>query len=413
MSRDAPQKAFGRETTAVAANRGARARRALADERLDDAAPRARRRRETGLDRIRAPKMADPRTHQGTCCDEDTAVAPHARRGHFAKRACGIACEHGTDGSCGSRRRSERSRPPSRVSCVFSGHSTRQVSTTGCSRHLHEMTTSFAVSTLAHAPADVLGRGERRGVPRALARTRLSPVLSDPARFRARVLLTEGGRDIRRGDRGVPVRRHTRLRRHAFRADAECSTRVDGQALRRHRGLRRFAEPARAHPGLDKDTPLAFGACPREADETETETKTKSRPCARAREAVLTSDNSSVPTVASTCAALPAYAGGPRGTCRARTYGSRTACSTTPARPARPTPPRRCRSVGETDVAAAAAAGGFEFWRNERTACRFEGDCENDDSNRRASSTYRVGSFLYRALREGRRFRRAGLRKTK
>ena len=43
--------------------------------------------------------------------------------------------------------------------------------------------------------------------------------------------------------------------------------------------------------------------------------------------------------------------------------------------------------------------GGWVRILEKRTdACRFEDDCENDDSNRRASSTYRVGSFLYRAL---------------
>ena len=109
---------------------------------------------------------------------------------------------------------------------------------------------------------------------RLLSDPRLSPVLSDPARFRAQVRLTEVVETSGAGTEACPSRGHTRLRRHAFRADAEyfypASTVKLFGAIAACVALR---ELARAHPGLDKDTPLAFGACPREADETETETE--------------------------------------------------------------------------------------------------------------------------------------------
>jgi hypothetical protein len=110
---------------------------------------------------------------------------------------------------------------------------------------------------------------------RLLSDPRLSPVLSDPARFRAQVLLTEVVETSGAGTEACPSRGHTRLRRHAFRADAEyfypASTVKLFGAIAACVALRELAQ---AHPGLDKDTPLAFGACPREdasKDETETE----------------------------------------------------------------------------------------------------------------------------------------------
>lgn len=107
---------------------------------------------------------------------------------------------------------------------------------------------------------------------RLLADPRLAPVLSDPARFRAQVLLTEVAETSGAGTEACPQRRHTRLRRYAFRADAEyfypASTVKLFGAIAACVTLR---ELARAHPGLDKDTPLAFGARPREADDVPTE----------------------------------------------------------------------------------------------------------------------------------------------
>jgi hypothetical protein len=112
-----------------------------------------------------------------------------------------------------------------------------------------------------------------------LADPRLAPVLSDAARFRAQVLLTEVVETSGAGTEACPHSRHTRLRRHAFRADAEyfypASTVKLFGAIAACVALR---ELARAHPGLDKDTPLAFGAAPRGDDvpnETEHEATAK------------------------------------------------------------------------------------------------------------------------------------------
>ena len=112
-----------------------------------------------------------------------------------------------------------------------------------------------------------------------LADPRLAPVLSDAARFRAQVLLTEVVETSGAGTEACPQSRHTRLRRHAFRADAEyfypASTVKLFGAIAACVALR---ELARAHPGLDKDTPLAFGAAPRGDDvpnETEDEASAK------------------------------------------------------------------------------------------------------------------------------------------
>jgi hypothetical protein len=112
-----------------------------------------------------------------------------------------------------------------------------------------------------------------------LADPRLAPVLSDAARFRAQVLLTEVVETSGAGTEACPHSRHTRLRRHAFRADAEyfypASTVKLFGAIAACVALR---ELARAHPGLDKDTPLAFGAAPRGDDvpiETEDEATAK------------------------------------------------------------------------------------------------------------------------------------------
>ena len=132
---------------------------------------------------------------------------------------------------------------------------------------------------------------------RLLADPRLAPVLSDPARFRAQVLLTEVVETSVAGTEACPQRRHTGLRRHAFRADAEyfypASTVKLFGAIAACVTLR---ELARAHSGLDKDTPLAFGARPREASDvgtTENENEIDEITTLRAELAklFLTSDN--------------------------------------------------------------------------------------------------------------------------
>lgn len=236
---------------------------------------------------------------------------------------------------------------------------------------------------------------------RLLSDPRLSPVLSDPARFRAQVLLTEVVETSGAGTEACPSRGHTRLRRHAFRADAEyfypASTVKLFGAIAACVALR---ELARAHPGLDKDTPLAFGACPREADETETETENEVTTLrSELAKLFLTSDNRAF----NRCFDLCGPSGIRRWTARhlpgedvrithrlfddAGEAGEADAASALPEVWANPKP----RGGG--------GGGGWVRILEKRTdACRFEDDCENDDSNRRASSTYRVGSFLYRAL---------------
>ena len=86
------------------------------------------------------------------------------------------------------------------------------------------------------------------------------------------MLLTEVVETSGAGTEACPSRGHTRLRRHAFRADAGSYPASTVKLFGAIAACVALRELARAHPGLDKDTPLAFGACPREADETETET---------------------------------------------------------------------------------------------------------------------------------------------
>ena len=103
-----------------------------------------------------------------------------------------------------------------------------------------------------------------------LADPRLAPILSDPARYRAQVLLTEVVETSGKGTDNdeCPHTRHTCLRRHAFREDAEyfypASTVKLFGAIAACVALRGLA---RTHRGLDLDTPLAFGARPANANE--------------------------------------------------------------------------------------------------------------------------------------------------
>jgi hypothetical protein len=233
---------------------------------------------------------------------------------------------------------------------------------------------------------------------RLLSDPRLSPVLSDPARFRAQVLLTEVVETSGAGTEACPSRGHTRLRRHAFRADAEyfypASTVKLFGAIAACVALRELAQ---AHPGLDKDTPLAFGACPREdasKDETETETENEVTTLrAELAKLFLTSDNRAF----NRCFDLCGPSGIRRWTARhmpgedvrithrlfddAGDAGEADAASALPEVWAKPKP----RGGG----------GGWVRIREKRTdACRFEDDAPENDTH----STYRVGSFLYRAL---------------
>ena len=233
---------------------------------------------------------------------------------------------------------------------------------------------------------------------RLLSDPRLSPVLSDPARFRAQVLLTEVVETSGAGTEACPSRGHTSLRRHAFRADAEyfypASTVKLFGAIAACVALRELAQ---THPGLDKDTPLAFGACPREdasKDETETETENEVTTLrAELAKLFLTSDNRAF----NRCFDLCGPSGIRRWTARhmpgedvrithrlfddAGDAGEADAASALPEVWAKPKP----RGGG----------GGWVRILEKRTdACRFEDDAPENDTH----STYRVGSFLYRAL---------------
>ena len=234
---------------------------------------------------------------------------------------------------------------------------------------------------------------------RLLSDPRLSPVLSDPARFRAQVLLTEVVETSGAGTEACPSRGHTRLLRHAFRADAEyfypASTVKLFGAIAACVALRELAQ---THPGLDKDTPLAFGACPREdasKDETETETENEVTTLrAELAKLFLTSDNRAF----NRCFDLCGPSGIRRWTARhmpgedvrithrlfddAGDAGDADAASALPEVWAKPKP----RGGG---------GGGWVRILEKRTdACRFEDDAPENDTH----STYRVGSFLYRAL---------------
>ena len=231
---------------------------------------------------------------------------------------------------------------------------------------------------------------------RLLSDPRLSPRLSDPRGSARRCCSPRWSRHPARG-RGAR-RGHTAAQARVP-ADASTSPASTVKLFGAIAACVALRELARAHPGLDKDTPLAFGACPREADETETETENEV-PTLRSELAklFLTSDNRAF----NRCFDLCGPSGIRRWTARhlpgedvrithrlfddAGEAGEADAASALPEVWA---DPKR--------AAAAAAAVGFDL--EKRTdACRFEDDCENDDSNRRASSTYRVGSFLYRAL---------------
>ena len=250
---------------------------------------------------------------------------------------------------------------------------------------------------------------------RLLSDPRLSPVLSDPARFRAQVLLTEVVETSGAGTEACPSRGHTRLRRHAFRADAEyfypASTVKLFGAIAACVALR---ELARAHPGLDKDTPLAFGACPREADETETETENEVTTLrSELAKLFLTSDNRAFNRCFDLC--------GPSGI---RRWTARHL----PGEDVRITH-RLFDDAGEAGEADAASALP-EVWANPapRRRRRRRLGSNSGETNGRVSFRGRLrkrrlepprfldlprGLVSVPRTREGRRFRRAGLRKTK
>ena len=210
-----------------------RARRAL-DERWTTRAARARR-RETGLDRS-VPRKCRPENALGVPRRRH-AVAPHARRATTKRAASRASIALMVRAAAASW---WRSRSPSRVSCVFRLSTSKfRPPAALVSYHDNELRRLITM----HAPADVLGRGERRGVPeRLLSDPRLSP--SCPTRAVPRAgAAHRGGRDIRRGDRACPSRGHTRCA-GMFRADAEYFTpRRRSSSSAPSRLASRFASP--------------------------------------------------------------------------------------------------------------------------------------------------------------------------